>query len=221
MFFDRVFGCVCAVVFVLFCFSTSALGAGSPASSVVATTELAPNALIKSMTDEAMRLITEAAVLPSGELKDQKKLMGEIETKIGPHFDFVHITRLATGPNWRKATLEQQKSLTKEFRALLIFTYSKMLLLSHGSVINQKLLRMVTGDTEATVRLEVKDPRAEKLVVDIVLEKTSAGWKIYNVTVGGVSLVTTYRNSFASQIEKSGIDGLIKTLAEKNQQLKK
>jgi phospholipid transport system substrate-binding protein len=129
------------------------------------------------------------------------------------------MTALAMGPNWRKATPEQQKALTEQFRTLLVRTYSTALSLYRNQSIDFKPLRAQAADTDVMVRSEVKQPGGEPVSIDYSMEKTSDGWKVYDVAVGGVSLVTTYRDTFTNEVRNSGVDGLIKALADKNRQL--
>lgn len=136
-----------------------------------------------------------------------------------PHFDFSRMTALAMGRNWPKANPEQQKSLTNEFRTLLVRTYSTALSTYKNQVIEFKPLRAAAGDTEVTVKTQVKQPGTEPISIDYGMEKTPNGWKVYDVVVGGVSLVTNYRETFNAEIRDGGIDGLIKSLASKNRSL--
>lgn len=221
MFFIRVFRRLCVAVFAVFFVSVSAIGAKSPDPSVSVAKEIAPDVLIKSVTEEVLSIIKQNPVSKGRESEDRKKLTVLIEALVAPHFNFEHMTRLAMGVHWRKATSGERERLVQEFRALLLYTYSGMLLLREENIISFKPLRMTASDIDVLVRLTLKQSYTNHLAIDIHMEKLPTGWMAYNITVDGVSLVTTYRGSFASQIEKSGIDGLIKTLAEKNQQLKK
>ena len=136
-----------------------------------------------------------------------------------PHFNFSRMTALAVGRNWPKANPEQQKLLTNEFRNLLVRTYSSALATYKNQVIEFKPLRAAAGDTEVTVRTQVKQSGSESVSIDYAMEKASDGWKVYDVVVGGVSLVTNYRETFNAEIRDGGIDGLIKSLASKNRSL--
>ena len=120
------------------------------------------------------------------------------------------------GRNWRTATPEQQKRLTDEFRSLLVRTYSGALSQYRNEKIDYKPLRMNAGDTEVVVRTAVIRASGSPVQIDYSMEKTADGWKCYDVVVGGVSLVTNYRDEFNEQIKNGGIDGLIKTLADRN-----
>jgi phospholipid transport system substrate-binding protein len=175
-----------------------------------------PDALVKAVTQEVTAIIKQDKDIQSGNLR---KSIALIEEKVLPHFDFTRMTSLAMGPNWRKATPEQQKQLIDQFRTLLVRTYSSAIASYRNQVIEFKPLRMQPNDTEVTVRSEVRQSGAEPITLDYAMEKTPTGWKVYDVVVGGVSLVTTYRDTFATEVRNGGVDGLIKTLTEKNRGL--
>ncbi|HET7764876.1 MAG TPA: ABC transporter substrate-binding protein [Burkholderiales bacterium] len=176
----------------------------------------APDALVKGITDEVAATIMKDKDIQAG---DTKKAADLIEAKIVPHFNFTRMARIAMARNWRSATPEQQKELAAEFKTLLVRTYSTALVNYKGQPIDYKPVRAKSDDTEVTVRSEVKQSGSSQPVsIDYELEKTDAGWKIYDVKVGGVSLVTTYRDTFASEVREHGIDGLIKSLAAKNRE---
>ena len=132
---------------------------------------------------------------------------------------FQRMTSLAAGRFWREATPQQQKELTNEFRSLLVFTYSGAISQIKDQKLDFKPMRADPGDTEVEVRSQVVQPRGEPLQLNYRLEKTGSGWKIYDVNVLGAWLVETYKGNFAAEISKGGIDGLIKTLSEKNKRL--
>jgi phospholipid transport system substrate-binding protein len=148
-----------------------------------------------------------------------KKTIALVEQKVLPNFNFTRMTQLAMGVNWRKATPEQQKMLVDQFRTLLVRTYSTALTSYRNQTIEFKPLRAQPADTDVTVRSEVRQSGAEAVTIDYSMEKTPSGWKVYDVVVGGVSLVTTYRDTFANEIRNTGVEGLIKTLSDKNRQL--
>ncbi len=175
--------------------------------------DLAPDALIKSMSDEVIGIIKQDKDIKAG---NRAKINDLVEAKVLPHFSFDHMTALAMGRNWRKANAEQQKQLISEFRTLLVRTYSGALATYKNEVIVFMPLHAGAGDTDVTVRTQVKRPGSEPIGIDYSMEKTASGWKVYDVAVGGVSLVTNYRDSFNAEIRDSGVDGLIKVLASKN-----
>ncbi len=141
-----------------------------------------------------------------------------IESKLVPHFDTTRMTALAMGRNWRVATADQQKQLTEQFQTLLIRTYSNALTNYRDNKMDYKPLRMNPGDTDVIVRTEVTRPGQAPVQIDYSMEKTADGWKAYDVVVAGVSLVTNYREEFNDVVKSSGIDGLIKALADKNRE---
>ena len=136
-----------------------------------------------------------------------------------PHFDFTRMTRLAVGRNWQQATPEQREALTKEFRTLLVRTYSTSLSQYRNQKIEVKPLQASPTDTDVVVRTAVIQEGGPPIPIDYRMEKTKEGWKVYDVVVDGASLVTTYRGSFNEQIQRAGIDGLLKTLQERNRSL--
>ena len=178
--------------------------------------ELAPDALIKSISDDVIGIIKQDKDIKAG---DRKKINELVDAKVLPHFNFARMTALAMGRNWRKASAAQQTTLVAEFRTLLVRTYSGALSAYKNEVIEFKPLRAAAADTDVTVRTQVKRPGSEPISIDYGMEKTPGGWKVYDVVVGGVSLVTNYRDSFNTQIQEAGVDGLIKSLASKNQSL--
>ena len=139
-----------------------------------------------------------------------------VDAKALPYFNFGRMTALAVGPSWRKASVEQQEALTSEFRTLLVRTYSSALSTYRNQVIAFQPLRAAAGDNDVTVRTLVKQPGTAPNSIDYGIEKTPSGWKVYDVVVGGVSLVTNYRETFNAEIHEGGLDGLIKSLASKN-----
>jgi len=178
--------------------------------------DLTPDALVKTVTQDVIAVIKQDKEIQAG---DRKKTIALVEEKVLPHFTFTRMTALAMGPNWRKATPEQQQALVNEFRTLLVRTYSTALSAYRNQVIEVKPLRAKPDDADVMVRSEVKQSGTEPVTLDYSMEKTPNGWKVYDVAVGGVSLVTTYRDAFANEVRNVGVDGLIKALADKNRQL--
>ncbi|HAT33196.1 MAG TPA: hypothetical protein DCW29_20815 [Janthinobacterium sp.] len=176
----------------------------------------APDALVKRISQDVIDTAKSDKDIQSG---NQKRVMDLVESKILPYVDFQRMTSLAAGRFWRDATADQKTRLAKEFRTLLIFTYSGALSQIKNETVEFKPLRADPADTEVEVRSQVNMARGEPVMLNYRVEKTPAGWKIYDINVLGAWLVETYKGSFASEISKSGIDGLIKTLAEKNQKL--
>jgi phospholipid transport system substrate-binding protein len=175
----------------------------------------APDVLVKSVTAEVLAIIRQDKDIQAGV---PAKIGEVVEAKILPLFDFARMTQLAVARNWRVATPEQQKLLTTEFRTLLVRTYSTALANYRDQVIEFKPLRAAPGDTEVTVRSIVKQRTGDALTMDYELEKNTAGWKVFDIKVDGISLITTYRDTFASKVRTDGVDGLINSLADKNRQ---
>ena len=185
-------------------------------ANAVAAQGVAPDTQVKNITNEVLGIIKADKDIQAGH---QKKLNELVDAKVLPHFNFSRMTALAVGRNWPKATPEQQKALTDEFRALLVRTYSSALSTYKNQVIEFRPLRAAAADTEVTVRTQVKQSGAEPISIDYGMEQTPSGWKVYDVVVGGVSLVTNYRETFNAEIRDGGVDGLIKSLASKNRSL--
>ena len=172
-----------------------------------------PDALVKRVTDELLAIVKTDKELAAG---NQRKVVELAEAKVLPHFDFNRMTRLAVGRNWQQASEAQRESLVREFRTLLVRTYSNSISAYRNQTIEVKPSRIAAADKDATVRTQVIQPGGPPIPIDYSMEKGDAGWKVYDVVIDGVSLVTTYRSSFNEQIQRGGIDGLIKTLQERN-----
>ena len=177
----------------------------------------APDVLVKRVANEVQQIVRSDPKVQAG---DQQRIRDVIETKLLPNFDFERMTALAMGRNWRQATPEQQKLLIDQFRALLVRTYSGALAQYRDQTMDFKPLRGDPGAADVTVRSEIVRTGQVPVQIDYGMTKTSTGWKAYDVIVGGISLVTNYRDEFNEQIKNGGIDGLIKTLSAKNQGLK-
>ena len=187
--------------------------AAAPARAAEVT---APDALAKSVTDDVLAVLRTDKDIQSG---NTKKVVDLVEKKVLPHFDFVRMTRLAVGRNWREADPEQQKLLVNEFRGLLVQTYAATFTAYKDQVIEYRPLRSQPGDTEVVVKSQIQQPGGRPITVDYRMHRLDSGWKVYDVVVGELSLVQNYRGSFETEVRKGGIDGLIKTLADKNRQL--
>ena len=179
-------------------------------AATVAIAQIAPDALVKSTVDEVLGVIKAN--------KDRRLLNDVVEKKVLPHFDFQAMTRQAVGRHWREATPAQQRSLENAFRALLVTTYTTALTQSSTAdqTVEVRPLVVRPADDDVTVRTLVKESSRKPLAVDYRLAKAANGWKVYDVVVENLSLVTNYRDSFNSEISRSGIDGLIKALDAKN-----
>jgi phospholipid transport system substrate-binding protein len=175
--------------------------------------ETPPDVLVKTVTNEIIEIIARDKDIKSG---NQKKVVELVEAKVLPHFSFGSMTALAMGQNWGKATPEQKKLLTNEFRTLLVRTYASALSAYGDQKFEFRPLRAKPTDTDVTVNVRVLQPGAQAVAIDYDMEKTASGWKVYNVYVGGVSLVLNYRTDFTNLVREGGIDGLVKTLQSKN-----
>lgn len=175
--------------------------------------DVAPDVLLKTVTLEVVAIIRQDKDIQTG---SPAKVADLVETRILPHFDFPRMTRIAVARNWREATPEQQEALTMEFKTLLVRTYSIALASYRDEVIEYKPFRAAPDATEVTVRSEVRQSGRERINIDYDMEKTPAGWKVYDIKIAGLSLVTTYRDTFASKVRDGGIEGLIKALWDKN-----
>jgi phospholipid transport system substrate-binding protein len=172
--------------------------------------EKAPDALVKSLVNEVIEVI--------GQNKDARALVELAEKKVIAHFDFKRMTQLALGRSWSQASAAQQQALERAFRTLLVRTYSTALAQTSGQTrVDVKSPNLASGDTEAMVRTVVSEPGRKSFAIDYRMSKAPGGWKVYDVVVENLSLVTNYRSSFQSEISRSGIDGLIKAIEAKNQ----
>jgi phospholipid transport system substrate-binding protein len=172
-----------------------------------------PDALMKAVTAEVTAILKDD--IASGSRTDVTRL---IEEKILPLFDFQRMTQLAVARAWRQASAEQRSALVAEFRRLLVRTYSGSLAAYRNEAIEYKRMPGAAGEAEVLVRSWVRRPGSEAVTIDYDMAHTPAGWQVYDVTVSGISLVITYRESFAAAVREGGIDGLIKALADKNRQ---
>jgi len=173
----------------------------------------APDALVKQVSEEVLQIVKSDPRVQAG---DRARVKEVIDTKLAPHFDFERMTALAVGRGWRQATPEQQKELIEQSRTLLARTYSNAFVQYKDQTINYKPLRLDANATDATVRTEIVRPGQAPVQIDYSLGKKDGAWKAYDVIVGGVSLVTNYRDEFAAQMQSGGVDGLIQSLKAKN-----
>jgi phospholipid transport system substrate-binding protein len=193
----------------VFCLFAGLGAASAPAQD-------APDILVKNVTQEVVELIAKDKEIRSG---SRAKLIDVIEAKVLPHFNFTAMTALALGQNWSKATPEQRKRLREEFKTLLVRTYAGALAAYSEQKFNFLPLRARPTDTDVTVHVRVMQSGAQPVPIDYSMEKTSTGWKVYDVMVGGVSLVANYRTEFANTVRQAGIEGLITSLHAKNRVL--
>ncbi len=183
------------------------------AVAMPANAQEAPDAMVKRVSQDVIATIKADPLIQAG---NEARIREVIEAKLVPNFDFPRMTALAMGKNWRAATPEQQKRLADEFKTLLVRTYSGALAKYRDETIDYKPLRMNPSDTDVTVRTLVMKSGGQPVQIDYTLTKSADGWKVFDVVIGGVSLVTNYRDEFNEQIKNGGVDGLIKTLADRN-----
>lgn len=199
----------------------SARGAAASVSLVVflaagpATAQsVAPDELVRTTSEQVLKLAAEDPGVKNG---NAAKLVDLIETRVVPHFDMNKVTRLAVGRPWRDATPEQQATLVREFQNLLVRSYAAAYTAYRQVKVEVPPLKLAGNEDDVVVKSRILLPGgAPPVGVDYAMNRSAAGWKVYNVTVDGVSLVTTYRNEFAAQIQNGGIDGLIRYLRERN-----
>ncbi len=189
------------------------LAAAAAALVFAVQAQEAPDELVRRNTQDVLSAIKADKDLAAG---NQKKIEKLAEEKILPYFNFTRMTQLAVGRNWREASDAQKKALTDEFRTLLVRTYSTSLSQFRNQTIEVKPQKIAAADTEVVVKTQVVQPGGQPIPIDYSMEKTANGWKAFDVLIDGVSLVTNYRSTFNSEIQKSGIDGLVKSLADRN-----
>jgi phospholipid transport system substrate-binding protein len=181
-----------------------------------AIADVAPDALARSVTDEVLAIVRADKDLQAG---NPQKVAQLVETKVLPHFNFMRMTQLAAGRNWRQATPEQQKVLIDEFKTLLVRTYTAAFSQYKNQTVDYRPLRMSPTDTDVVVKSLIKQPTGQPVAVDYSMEKAGPTWKVYDVKIEGISLVENYRNTFNAEIQRTGVDGLIKVLQNKNKTL--
>lgn len=192
------------------------LTSAAQAQNTAAAAVQAPDVFVRNATNEVLDAIRKDKSLQTG---DVSKVMGLVDEKILPHVNFEKMTQMAVGRGWRQATPEQRQALTREFRVLLVRTYSGAISQVRDHQVQLRPFRAEPNATDVLVRTNVVASRGDPIQLDYRLEKTDAGWKIYDINVLGVWLVENYKTSFASEINQNGVDGLIKSLTERNKQL--
>ncbi len=174
---------------------------------------VAPDALVRQISTEVIDTVKSDKEIQAGNLP---KIIALVDAKVLPHVNFTRMTRIAVGRPWVGATPEQQKRLLEEFKTLLVRTYSGALTQVKDQNVQLRPYRATADDNEVVVRTEIKG-KGEPIQLDYRLEKTAAGWKIYDVNVLGVWLAdTSFKSQFAPIVSSSGIDGLITTLTDLN-----
>ncbi len=174
---------------------------------------VAPDMLIKTTAQDVLAIVRQDKDIQAG---NQKKTLELVDAKVLPHFDFARMTKLAVGKYWRTATNEQKQALVTEYRNMLVRTYTKAFTVYRDQTVEVKPVKMAADATEVTVKTTINKPGAPPVPVDYEMEKTADGWKAFDVSIEGVSMVNSYRGTFTSEIQEKGIDGLIKALSDKN-----
>jgi len=176
--------------------------------------EVPPDVLVRKTTEEVLNVVRSDKDIKAGNVV---RIVRLIDEKVAPHFDFERMTRLAVGRPWRESSPAQREALVKEFRTLLVRSYSAAFTAYTGIAVEYRPFKMNPGETETTVQTLIKLPGgAPPMGVDYDMGNTAGGWKVYDVRVAGASLIINYRNLFAQEIQSDGIDGLIKSLVGKN-----
>ncbi len=194
------------------------LAQGTANASVAPSPHMAPDALIRSLSTDLLNTIRGDKDLQSGDIA---KINQIVDQKVLPYVDFEKMTRLTVGRGWRQASAEQRKALVREFRSLLTYTYSGAVSQISDHKVELRPFRAAPTDTDVIVRTHVVASKGEPIQLDYRMEKTDGGWRIYDVNILGIWLIENYKNSFASEINANGIDGLIKSLTERNKDLAK
>jgi phospholipid transport system substrate-binding protein len=177
--------------------------------------EVGPEELVRRVTADVLEAIQKDKDLQAG---DRRKALALAEQKILPLVDFREATRLAAGRSWNSATPEQRDRLVKQFQTLLVRIYSNAIGVYRGQTMRVQPVKMAPGATEVSVRNQYLSPGRPPTSVEYAMRKTPEGWKVYDITVEGVSLVLTYRGEFEQIVRESGIEGLIQRLAERNRE---
>jgi len=180
--------------------------------SSIASATVSADVFVKSIADDVITILKKDKDLQS----DPEKVYALAEDKILPNFNFDRVSRLVLGKNYTKASKEQQEAFQKEFRTLLIHTYASALSKYRNQVIEYKPLRDVTDPNQVVVKTLILQPGGQPLGVDYSLEQSGDAWKVYDIVIEGVSLVTNYRGQFSAEIRQGGMDGLIQRISEKN-----
>ena len=182
-------------------------------ASAIAHANMPADVFVKGVADDVLTIVKKDKDIQNG---DQEKIFALAEEKIMPNFNFDHVCRLVLGKNFSKASKEQQDAFQREFRTLLIRTYASALSKYRNQTIEYKPMRDIADDKQVTVKTQILQPGGQPIAVDYTLEQMSDVWKVYDITIEGVSLVTNYRGQFSNEIRQGGMDGLIQKLVEKN-----
>jgi phospholipid transport system substrate-binding protein len=173
----------------------------------------APDALVKRTAEDVMAIVKSDGDIQAG---NHAKIFALAEEKILPNFNFVRVSRLVLGKNWTRATPEQRADFQKEFRTLLLRTYATALSKYQDQTIEFLPLRMVDDAKTASVKTKIIQSGGQPIAVDYSLAREEDAWKVYDIVIEGVSLVTNYRGQFSQEVRKNGLDSLIVKLTNKN-----
>ena len=186
-------------------------------AAVAAHAEIvAPDVLIRNTVQDVIAAIKTDKAIQAG---DEEKIIALVNVKVLPHFDFARMTQLAVGKYWRTATPEQKQILITEFRNMLVRTYTKVFTVYRDQKVEVKPYKLAVDDaSQATVKTLISKPGTQPVLVDYEMKKSADGWKAYDISIEGVSMVMSYRGTFATKIQENGIEGLIKMLIDKNAQ---
>jgi len=187
----------------------------SGAAQAQAIDTATPDGLVKTVVNDVMATVQADKDMQAGNIG---KITQLVEQRILPHADFTRTTQIAMGRNWSKASPEQQKVIADEFKTLLIRTYAGAIAQIRDQKVQFRPYRGTAEDTDATIRTQVIN-KGEPIQMDYRLEKTAAGWKVYDINVLGAWLTEAYKGSFNTIATQQGIDGIIKTLQDRNRQL--
>ena len=182
-------------------------------ASAIAQANVPADVFVKGVADDVLTIVKKDKDIQNG---DQEKIFALAEEKIMPNFNFDHVCRLVLGKNFSKASKEQQDAFQREFRTLLIRTYASALSKYRNQTIEYKPMRDIADDKQVTVKTQILQPGGQPIGVDYTLEQMGDVWKVYDITIEGVSLVTNYRGQFSNEVRQGGMDGLIQKLVEKN-----
>ncbi|HQS37441.1 MAG: toluene tolerance protein [Methylotenera sp. 24-45-7] len=175
--------------------------------------EISADELVRQTAEDVLSTIKSDKDIQAG---NQQKIFALAEEKILPNFDFDRVCRMVLGKNWKAATPEQQAVFQKEFRSLLLRTYATALGKYRNQVIEYKPMRAEPDAKNVSVKTQILQPGGQPIAVDYSLVRVDGGWKVYDIVIESVSLVTNYRSQFSNEIRTNGLDSLNKKLAEKN-----
>jgi phospholipid transport system substrate-binding protein len=183
------------------------------AAGVAQAEVVAPDVLIRATVQDVVAIVKQDKDIQAG---NQKKILELVDAKVLPHFDFTRMTQLAVGKHWRTATAEQKKTLSTEFRNMLVRTYTKAFVEYRNQTVEVLPFKMAADADEATIKTMINKPGAQPIPVDYEMKKGANGWKAFDIVINGVSMVMSYRGTFDTEVQQNGIDGLIRMLSDKN-----